>query len=113
MSQLRLCAHSLSLLLLRYLATGGNDSIVNLFDTNEWLCARTITACEYVAVFRLRSIHCLTLVSSFISHAVNALSFSHDGEFLAIASSGNYIDIVRTVPHAIKRITHRYYRMSV
>lgn len=32
----------------RYLATGGNDSIVNLFDTSEWLCARTITACEYV-----------------------------------------------------------------
>ncbi|KAI0775391.1 WD40-repeat-containing domain protein [Irpex lacteus] len=75
-----------------YLATGGNDSIVNLFDTNEWLCARTITACD---------------------HAVNALSFSHDGEFLAIASSGNYIDIVRTVPHAIKRITHWYYEFGI
>lgn len=32
----------------RYLATGGNDSIVNLFDTSEWVCARTITSCEYV-----------------------------------------------------------------
>lgn len=33
----------------RYLASGGNDSIVNLFDLSEWICARTITACEYVA----------------------------------------------------------------
>lgn len=32
----------------RYLASGGNDSIVNLFDLSEWLCARTITACECV-----------------------------------------------------------------
>jgi len=58
-----------------YLATGGNDSIVNLFDTTEWLCARTITACD---------------------HVVNAISFSFDGEFIAIANSGNYIDICAT-----------------
>ncbi|KAI0340896.1 WD40 repeat-like protein [Trametopsis cervina] len=58
-----------------YLATGGNDSIVNLFDTTEWLCARTITACD---------------------HVVNSISFSHDGEFIAIANSGNYIDICAT-----------------
>ncbi|RDX53847.1 WD40 repeat-like protein [Lentinus brumalis] len=56
----------------RYLASGGNDSIVNLFDLSEWLCARTITACD---------------------NAVSGLSFSHDGEFIAIASAGNYIDI--------------------
>ncbi|KAG2013163.1 hypothetical protein CC2G_010099 [Coprinopsis cinerea AmutBmut pab1-1] len=55
-----------------YLATGGTDSIVNLFDTNDWLCTRTITVCE---------------------HAINKLSFSHDGEYLAIASDGPYIDI--------------------
>ncbi|KAF4601393.1 hypothetical protein EYR38_006046 [Pleurotus pulmonarius] len=58
----------------RYLASGGIDSIVNMFDLSEWICARTITSCE---------------------HAINALSFSHDGEFLAIANTGNYIDIVR------------------
>ena len=32
----------------RYLASGGYDSIVNLFDTSEWIAARTITVCEYV-----------------------------------------------------------------
>ena len=28
------------------------------------------------------------------SNSINALSFSHDGEFIAIANAGNYIDIV-------------------
>ena len=28
-------------------------------------------------------------------NAINALSFSFDGEYLAIASTGSYIDIVR------------------
>jgi hypothetical protein len=32
----------------RYLASGGYDSIVNLFDTTEWIAARTITVCECV-----------------------------------------------------------------
>jgi len=59
----------------RYLASGGYDSIVNMFDLSEWICARTITACE---------------------HAINALSFSHDGEYLAIANAGTYIDICAT-----------------
>ncbi|KAI0309405.1 WD40-repeat-containing domain protein [Amylostereum chailletii] len=59
----------------RYLASGGHDSIVNMFDTTEWICARTITSCE---------------------HSITALSFSHDGEFLAISSTGNYIDICGT-----------------
>ncbi|KZP20125.1 WD40 repeat-like protein [Athelia psychrophila] len=59
----------------RYLASGGYDSIVNMFDLSEWICARTITSCE---------------------NAINALSFSHDGEYLAIANTGNYIDICAT-----------------
>ncbi|KAG5648814.1 hypothetical protein DXG03_000163 [Asterophora parasitica] len=59
----------------RYLASGGYDSIVNMFDLSEWICARTITVCE---------------------HSINALSFSHDGEYLAIANAGNYIDICAT-----------------
>lgn len=42
----------------RYLASGGHDSIVNLFDMQEWICARTITDCEYVAVSSLS--HSLT-----------------------------------------------------
>lgn len=27
----------------RYLATGGSDSIVALWDTNDWICTRTLT----------------------------------------------------------------------
>ena len=30
------------------------------------------------------------------SHGITALSFSHDGEFIAIANQGTYIDIVRS-----------------
>jgi len=59
----------------RYLASGGYDSIVNIFDLNEWICSRTIASCE---------------------NAINALSFSFDGEYLAIASTGSYIDICAT-----------------
>lgn len=59
----------------RYLASGGYDSIVNMFDLNDWICARTITACE---------------------NSISALSFSHDGEYLAIANAGPYIDICAT-----------------
>ena len=32
----------------RYLASGGLDSIINMFDLNDWICARTITICECV-----------------------------------------------------------------
>ncbi|KAI6152368.1 WD40-repeat-containing domain protein [Pisolithus tinctorius] len=59
----------------RYLASGGYDSIVNFFDLNEWICARTIASCE---------------------NTINALSFSYDGEYLAIASTASYIDIIAT-----------------
>ncbi|PFH51332.1 hypothetical protein AMATHDRAFT_3181 [Amanita thiersii Skay4041] len=57
----------------RYLASGGHDSIVNLFDLSDWICTRTITSCD-----------------------INALSFSPDGEYLAIANAGMYIDICVT-----------------
>ncbi|KAJ7771153.1 WD40-repeat-containing domain protein [Mycena maculata] len=59
----------------RYLASGGHDSIVNLFDLAEAICVRTITACE---------------------NSINAISFSHDGEYLAIANAGAYVDICAT-----------------
>ncbi|KAJ7068680.1 WD40 repeat-like protein, partial [Mycena amicta] len=69
----------------RYLASGGNDSIVNLFDLTDWICARTITTCE---------------------HSINSVSFSHDGEYLAIASAGSYIDICATeTAAALHRVT--------
>ncbi|PIL37375.1 hypothetical protein GSI_01068 [Ganoderma sinense ZZ0214-1] len=52
------------------------DGRLNLFDlSSDWICARTITVCD---------------------NAINALSFSHDGEFIAIANAGSYIDICAT-----------------
>jgi THO complex subunit 3 len=35
----------------RHLASGGYDSIANLFDTDKWIAARTITVCECVGRF--------------------------------------------------------------
>ena len=46
----------------RYLASGGLDSIINMFDLNDWICARTITICEYVN-------YVLTLAQRFSSSA--------------------------------------------
>ena len=37
---------------------------------------------------------CLPHILSLCRHSINALSFSHDGEYIAIASQGSYIDIV-------------------
>lgn len=75
----------------RYLASGGADSIVNMFDLNDWICARTITICEYVIVVGLLE----NIIQTIYRYSINALSFSHDGEYLAIANAGTYIDIVR------------------
>jgi THO complex subunit 3 len=45
----------------RYLATGGSDSIIALWDTKDWLCQRTLT----------------TMVG-----AVSSLSFTFDGSYI-------------------------------
>ncbi|KAG6861575.1 hypothetical protein C0995_014871 [Termitomyces sp. Mi166 len=79
----------------RYLASGGFDSIVNMFDLNEWICARTITVSEYVPLFLLSSFNERSS-ELWNRNAINALSFSHDGEYLAIANAGNYVDICAT-----------------
>ena len=80
----------------RYLASGGFDSIVNLFDTSEWIAARTITVCECVAPLGCGLERELTTQRN-ARQAISDLSFSHDGEYLAIAGAGNYIDIVRAI----------------
>jgi len=43
-----------------------------------------------------RSTHMIPFMLSHIpdSHAINGLSFSHDGEYLAISNTNTYIDIV-------------------
>jgi THO complex subunit 3 len=52
----------------RYLASGGLDSIVNLFDTSEWIAARTITVCE-----------CVTLLSYSLHQTNPSRQASHIG----------------------------------
>lgn len=52
----------------RYLASGGFDSIVNLFDTSEWIAARTITVCE-----------CVFVLFSPCARQLNALTYRQTG----------------------------------
>ena len=83
----------------RYLASGGYDSIVNLFGHQRVDCRPDyhrlrVRAALSIPPFwigsnrRADSRHCCR-------QAISDLSFSHDGEYLAIAGAGNYIDIVR------------------
>lgn len=43
-----------------------------------------------------------TNMNSTTRHSINALSFSHDGEYLAIANAGTYIDIVSFSPSVLR-----------
>lgn len=61
----------------RYLATGGTDSLVCLYDTDEWLCRRTLT----------------DLVGP-----VKGLSFTHDGYYVC---AGSDVDIEKGQPVGI------------
>jgi len=58
----------------KYLATGGADAIVNLYDVSEWICIRTVTTAESTVV---------------------SVGFSFDGEYLASGCDA-YIDITAT-----------------
>lgn len=51
-----------------------------------------LSASEYkLMIYQL--LQYLTFFSLY-RHSINSLSFSHDGEYLAIANAGSYIDIV-------------------
>ncbi|WWC87034.1 uncharacterized protein L201_001919 [Kwoniella dendrophila CBS 6074] len=71
--------HSASLLSLafdpqgKYLAVGGQDALLSMFDTRDWICERTFDVC---------------------SSAIRQIAFSHDGEYLALGGDDNYIAIV-------------------
>ena len=66
---------------------------MNLFDTSEWIAARTITVCECVAPPWLW----VWSETDNARQAISDLSFSHDGEYLAIAGADNCVDIVRAI----------------
>ncbi|KAI1325260.1 WD40 repeat-like protein [Xylariaceae sp. FL0255] len=60
----------------RYLATGGTDSLIALWETSEWNCVRSITR---------------------MTGAVRSLSFSWDGQFLVAGSDeSSGLDITAT-----------------
>jgi len=69
----------------RYLAVGGADAIVSLWDLKEWICVRTFDRLDW---------------------PVRTLSFSYDGVYLASGSEDLAIDIgyVETAMEA-KRVT--------
>jgi len=56
----------------RYLATGGADALVDIWDLSEMVCVRTIDR---------------------LDAPIRSLSFSHDGQFLATGSEDLRIDI--------------------
>ncbi|KAF8339034.1 WD40-repeat-containing domain protein [Cantharellus anzutake] len=59
----------------RYIASGGSDALVNIWDIQDWICVRTISNAESPVV---------------------ATAFSCDGEFIASSSESNYIDITES-----------------
>ncbi|WVW78608.1 hypothetical protein I302_100567 [Kwoniella bestiolae CBS 10118] len=71
--------HSASLLSLafdpqgKYLAVGGQDALLSMFDTRGWICERTFDVC---------------------SAAIRHIAFSHDGEYIALGGDDTYIAIV-------------------
>jgi len=58
----------------RYLVTGGADSMINIFGVEDWMRVNT-ASCE---------------------HQITGLSFSHDGEYIAASTLGDYIEIFGT-----------------
>lgn len=57
----------------RYLATGGSDSIIALWDTNDWLCQRTLTR---------------------MTGPVRSISFTFDGSYIVGGSDeGNGLEV--------------------
>ncbi|WVQ97927.1 hypothetical protein IAU59_005046 [Kwoniella sp. CBS 9459] len=71
--------HSASLLSLafdpqgRFLAVGGQDALLSMFDTREWICERTFDVC---------------------TAAIRQIAFSQDGEYIALGGDDTYIAIV-------------------
>lgn len=56
----------------RYLACGGNDGLVSLWELGDFVCVRTFERCDA---------------------GVRAVSFSYDGRFLAMSSDAKEIEV--------------------
>ena len=70
----------------RYLAVGGADAIISLWDLKEWICIRTFDRQELG--------NPVIQVANNYSWPIRTLSFSYDGVYLASGSEDSAIDIV-------------------
>lgn len=57
----------------RYFVVGGQDALLSLFDTKEWICEKSFDVC---------------------TAAIRHTAFSYDGEFVAIGGDDLFIAIV-------------------
>jgi len=75
----------------KYLATGGSDALISIWDTTDWICVRTLDRAE---------------------HPIRSVSFSFDGAFIAAGSDEAMpIDIVRlssSVEFVLSNLSTRY-----
>jgi THO complex subunit 3 len=70
----------------RYLAVGGADAIVSLWDLKEWISVRTFDRQEYLLFLSSKR-------TNSSSWPIRTLSFSYDGVYLASGSEDSNIDI--------------------
>lgn len=75
---------------------------MNVFETKDWFKANTLTSCEYVWLYSKfqNSTH------DALSHPITALDFSHDGEYIAASTTGEYVEIVSTIARTLRHITN-------
>lgn len=61
--------------------------MVSLWDINEFICIRTFASLEYKFGIFYKII-------LFIRYPIRSISFSYDGQLIALASEDTFIDIV-------------------
>lgn len=76
----------------RYLATGGTDGSINIWNDMEMIVSSSIPVAEYVTIYSTS--HFLTGLPS---SSIHQLSYSFDGEYIASAARGlNQVAFVRS-----------------
>lgn len=64
----------------RYLATGGADSIISLFDTKDWICQRTVT--RMVGPVKSISKRLILAVTFYFWMLIRSAGFTFDGSYV-------------------------------
>lgn len=80
-----------------YFAVGSADALVSLWDSDEFVCLRTLSRCvsPHSIIFYYQRFPIPRLFSPFfrLEWPVRALGFSHDSQLIASASEDHFIDI--------------------